>query len=151
MSAEIRCPRCGSTQITADKKGFSGGKAVAGAVLAGPIGVLAGTMGSNKVKITCLSCGNTFAPGQGKVAEPLSTMSAVDQQTMLYLKGGKKLQGIAFYQKRTGADFKTAQEHIEKLYRENNLSQAAKSNDSAMLIFVLLFTVVIGFMIWIFC
>ncbi len=63
---EIKCPKCGSNQLTANKKGFSGGKAVAGAVLTGGIGILAGTIGSNKVKITCLACGKTFKPGEDK-------------------------------------------------------------------------------------
>lgn len=64
MSSEIKCPKCGSSQITADKKGFSGKKAVAGAVLTGGIGLLAGTLGSNKVIITCLACGNQWKPGE---------------------------------------------------------------------------------------
>lgn len=63
MENQIRCPKCGSTQISANKKGFSGKKAVAGAVLTGGIGVLAGTIGSNKILITCLNCGNQFKPG----------------------------------------------------------------------------------------
>lgn len=67
---EVHCPQCGSTQITANKKGFSGGKAVAGVVLTGGIGLLAGTIGSNKVTITCLNCGNQFKPGQGKKSIP---------------------------------------------------------------------------------
>ena len=62
---QILCPKCGSDQVTANKKGFSGRKAVAGAVLTGGIGLLAGTLGSNKIKITCLSCGHQFKPGQG--------------------------------------------------------------------------------------
>jgi hypothetical protein len=61
---EIKCPKCGSTQLTTDKKGFSGKKAVAGAVLTGGIGLLAGTIGSNKIKITCLKCGTQFKPGE---------------------------------------------------------------------------------------
>ncbi len=61
--SEITCPKCGSNQITADKKGFSGGKAVAGAILTGGIGLLAGTIGSGKVVITCLNCGNQWKPG----------------------------------------------------------------------------------------
>ena len=61
----LLCPKCGSDQLTANKKGFSGKKAVAGAVLTGGVGLLAGTIGSNKVKITCLSCGNEFKPGEG--------------------------------------------------------------------------------------
>jgi hypothetical protein len=63
---EICCPKCGSNQITANKKGFSGQKAVAGAVLTGGIGLLAGTIGSNKILITCLNCGNQFKPGSAK-------------------------------------------------------------------------------------
>jgi hypothetical protein len=63
QSNEIKCPKCGSNQVTANKKGFSGRKAVAGAVLTGGIGLLAGTIGSNKIKITCLSCGHQFKPG----------------------------------------------------------------------------------------
>lgn len=63
--SEVLCPKCGSDQVTANKKGFSGKKAVVGAVLTGGVGLLAGTLGSNKVKITCLSCGHEFKPGQG--------------------------------------------------------------------------------------
>ena len=64
-SPEIKCPKCGSTQLTANKKGFSGKKAVGGALLTGGIGLLAGTIGSNKIKITCLACGHQFKPGEG--------------------------------------------------------------------------------------
>ena len=62
----ICCPKCGSNQLTSNKKGFSGGKAVAGLVLTGGVGLLAGTIGSNKVLITCLNCGNQFKPGTAK-------------------------------------------------------------------------------------
>lgn len=63
MSNEVSCPKCSSTSLSANKKGFSGKKAVAGAVLTGGLGLLAGTIGSNKIKITCLNCGYQFAPG----------------------------------------------------------------------------------------
>jgi len=59
VAGEIKCPKCGSTQITANKKGYSVGQAVAG-------GLLVGAIGSNKIKITCLKCGNVFNPGEGK-------------------------------------------------------------------------------------
>lgn len=65
-SANVQCPRCASEQFTTQKKGFSGKKAAAGAILVGPIGALAGTIGSNKIEITCLNCGHTFKPGHGK-------------------------------------------------------------------------------------
>lgn len=63
MEDQVKCPRCLSTQISADKKGFSGGQAFAGAMMTGGVGLLAGTIGSNRVKITCLKCGHTFNPG----------------------------------------------------------------------------------------
>ena len=61
---KIKCPNCKSTQITSHKKGFSGAKALGGAVLTGGIGILAGTIGSNKILLTCLSCGNKFNVGE---------------------------------------------------------------------------------------
>jgi len=70
MSTPIQCPKCKSTQITVDRKGFSGKKAVAGAILTGGIGLLAGTIGSNKIIITCLSCGHRFRPGEKQLPKP---------------------------------------------------------------------------------
>lgn len=67
MENQVKCPKCGSVQISANKKGFSGTKAVAGAVIAGPLGLVAGTHGSGRVNITCLNCGNVFKPGDRQV------------------------------------------------------------------------------------
>jgi DNA-directed RNA polymerase subunit RPC12/RpoP len=64
---EIRCPYCGSDQLYTDKKGYSLKKGIAGMVLTGGVGLLAGLFGSNKVIITCLSCGKKFNPGEGNV------------------------------------------------------------------------------------
>jgi len=64
----IKCPKCGSSQFLADKKGFSLGKAVAGDVLLGPVGLLGGMLGAKKVRLTCLKCGCTWKPGQTTVA-----------------------------------------------------------------------------------
>lgn len=59
---QIKCPNCGSAQIMGNKKGFSGGKAVGGALLLGPLGLLTGLHGSKKVVITCLNCGHKWEP-----------------------------------------------------------------------------------------
>ncbi|MCB9174680.1 MAG: hypothetical protein H6589_08740 [Flavobacteriales bacterium] len=61
----VLCPKCGSNQISANKKGYSGKKALGGTFLFGGIGLLGGTHGSNKIEITCLSCNNKFKPGEG--------------------------------------------------------------------------------------
>lgn len=58
----LHCPKCYSTNLHVDKKGFSGGKALAGAVVAGGIGILAGTIGSQDIDVTCLKCGHKFNP-----------------------------------------------------------------------------------------
>lgn len=61
---KIKCPKCQSDNIIGGKKGFSGANAVGGAILTGGIGILAGTIGSNKVELSCLSCGKKFKPGE---------------------------------------------------------------------------------------
>lgn len=80
MEEIITCPRCGSSQITANKKGFSGKKAVAGAILTGGIGILAGTLGSNKVILTCLACGHRFKPGEGRMKTIITSNESAYQQ-----------------------------------------------------------------------
>ncbi|MFA5424873.1 MAG: hypothetical protein WC374_13545 [Phycisphaerae bacterium] len=64
LDASIKCPRCGSEQITANKKGYGVGKAAAGVILTGGIGLLAGGIGSKKVIITCLNCGHGWKAGK---------------------------------------------------------------------------------------
>jgi len=51
------CPKCGSTSLSVNKKGYSFVKGV----LITPLG---GTIGMNKLKVTCLNCGHTFKPGR---------------------------------------------------------------------------------------
>lgn len=54
------CPRCGLGTLRAIGErtgGFSGGKALAGAFLAGPIGLAAGALGKKKVMYACTRCG----------------------------------------------------------------------------------------------
>lgn len=57
------CPRCGSTSITANTKGYGIGKGVIGAAVVGPLGLVAGNIGRHKVLVTCLNCGYRFKPG----------------------------------------------------------------------------------------
>ncbi len=58
----VYCPKCYSTDITANKKGFSLGKAAAGSLIAG--GVLLGAVGKNKIEVTCLKCGHKWKAGK---------------------------------------------------------------------------------------
>ncbi len=63
-AGEAYCPKCGSTSLTANKKGYGIGKGVIGAAVAGPIGLAAGNLGRQKVLVTCLNCGYQFEPGE---------------------------------------------------------------------------------------
>ena len=63
-SNSVKCPKCGSTQITANKKGFSLGKAAVGSAVVLPLGAVTGMIGKNKIYITCLKCGHSWKPGK---------------------------------------------------------------------------------------
>ena len=61
------CPKCGSTSLSANKKGFSVGKAAAGMFVTSQLaGAVAGGIGANKIRVTCLHCGYQFKPGAKK-------------------------------------------------------------------------------------
>ena len=66
MAAEgvAYCPRCYSTSLSSNKKGFGIGKAIIGAAAVGGIGLIAGNIGAKKVRITCMNCGHEFWAGR---------------------------------------------------------------------------------------
>ncbi len=88
MTSKVVCPKCSSDQLTANQKGYSAGKAVAGAVLTGGIGLIAGFHGSKDVIITCLACGNKFKAGEGKMIKEETKLSNnyVESKTSWYRK-----------------------------------------------------------------
>lgn len=61
MKPPKKCPMCGESKnwimVDTTKKGFSVGKAVAGAVLTGGIGIVAGALGKKKRTYACGNCG----------------------------------------------------------------------------------------------
>lgn len=147
---KIHCPKCSSTQLTTSKQGFSGKKAVAGAVLTGGIGLLAGTIGSNKIQITCLACGHTFKPGQGKtnqtetstIKEPskldklkeelderkelFSSKDRVDEAISKILKEGFVRGAVNHYSKTMNVSKEEATTYVEKFIVDNNLTDKVK-------------------------
>ena len=56
------CPKCGSTSLSANKKGFGIGKAILGATIIGKYGLTAGKLHAQKVVVTCLNCGHQWKP-----------------------------------------------------------------------------------------
>ena len=51
-----KCPNCNSKNIRITPKGFSVGKAAAGAVIAGPVGVAGGLHGRKDLELKCSNC-----------------------------------------------------------------------------------------------
>ncbi|HEY9699681.1 MAG TPA: hypothetical protein V6D10_20640 [Trichocoleus sp.] len=83
----IRCPRCKSTQIMAQKKGFSGGKAIAGAFLLGPAGLAGDFIGANNISLNCMKCAYRWDPNQPLPAiAPVPKVSSNPQSTKVQVK-----------------------------------------------------------------
>ena len=59
--APYKCPMCNKSdkwiKVDKSKKGFSVGKAAAGGLLLGPIGLLGGGLGKSMVTYCCGNCG----------------------------------------------------------------------------------------------
>ena len=78
FNSMVKCPRCGSTSISSNKKGYGVVKGGLGAVTAiglapftggaslavGAIGAGAGNIGRNKIICTCMNCGKKFKAGK---------------------------------------------------------------------------------------
>ena len=59
--APNKCPMCGEMEqgklVDTSKKGFSVGKAAAGGILLGPVGLVGGALGKKKKAYYCGKCG----------------------------------------------------------------------------------------------
>ncbi len=62
---QVRCPRCGSVQLAASKRGYSGCGGILGYLIFGWIGLLLGFLGHSNPRIVCLNCGNEFGQPSG--------------------------------------------------------------------------------------
>jgi hypothetical protein len=134
-TTEIRCPKCDSNQLTANKKGFSGGKALVGGVLTGGVGLLAGTIGSKNIIITCLACGKQFKPGEGKaITKPILSdnnlinessqtekYDETDYQIIHLIKAKGKLAATKYCKETKNLGLKVAKEYVDKIAFENGL------------------------------
>lgn len=58
----IRCPHCGSVQLTLRKRGFNVKRAMWGSLWFGENGFLSGFFGSNNDVIECERCGYSWEP-----------------------------------------------------------------------------------------
>lgn len=63
-AGQVYCPKCLSTSISANPKGFGWGRGAIGASVGLDVGLITGGIGSKKVICTCLKCGYQWKPGK---------------------------------------------------------------------------------------
>ncbi|RDC64374.1 hypothetical protein [Adhaeribacter pallidiroseus] len=113
MEEKVTCPKCNSDQIIANQKGFSSGKAVAGAVLTGGVGLLAGFHGSKDIIVSCLKCGNSWNPKELQEKERKQEDAEISQMK-------RKESTRAFLEKDNW------EKRIRKAYEANDIQKAEK-------------------------
>ena len=118
MENQVKCPKCGSEQISANKKGYSVGKAAAGVVLTGGIGLVAGAIGSGDIKITCLLCGHSWNPKTLKKQKDRNNLAMLQNSNAEFLIWKQE-----FYKIYDSGDFEKAKEHFLQKRVFNNVIQ----------------------------
>lgn len=110
------CPKCKSKDLHSEHKGFSGGKALAGVVLTGGVGLLAGTIGSRDVQITCLKCGNKFKAGDALVIKPkIESDNSLDEKLIEIIENENKLAAVKFYKESERVGIAEAKRYVDNL------------------------------------
>ncbi len=110
------CPKCDSKDLHSEQKGFNGGKAFAGAVLTGGIGILAGTIGSKDIQITCLKCGNRFNAGGAKIGSNRQrTEKDIETEVKKIIESGNVLQAVKYYNDKTNCGITEAKHKVDLL------------------------------------
>jgi endogenous inhibitor of DNA gyrase (YacG/DUF329 family) len=124
------CPKCLSKDLHVEQKGFSGGKALAGAVVTGGIGLLAGTIGSKDVQITCLKCGAKFKAGDARLFRKKLSDEKIDPEIKALIESGNILAATALYNKKTGAGIAESKRYVDSLRNKGNTAAFNTSNNS---------------------
>ena len=77
--SDIKCPFCSSRKLTSSRRGFSIIQAVAGELLFGPAGALAGAIDQDKITVKCENCGKSWEAGT--IAPPPANRQHTPQRT----------------------------------------------------------------------
>lgn len=115
------CPKCGSRELHAEHKGFSGGKALAGALVTGGIGLLAGTIGSRDTQITCLKCGNKFKAGEAKVVRNNPNVDVDEAEVLNIVNSQGKLSAVKWYKETYNLGLAEAKDAVDSICAKHNV------------------------------
>ncbi len=141
------CPKCGSRELHAEHKGFSGGKALAGAILTGGIGLLAGTIGSKDTQITCLKCGNKFKAGEAMVRKPnYDNVSEEEAMIIGIIQSQGKLSAIKWYKEKYNCGLREAKDAVDDIAAKHitDLTSASASGSGCSIIILIGISITLG-------
>lgn len=131
------CPKCHSKELHSEHKGFSGGKALAGAVLTGGIGLLAGTIGSKDVQITCLKCGKKFKAGKALIMSDKKENEINKELNHIITSQGNQA-AYRYYKEQTGTEFEEAIEYVNNYISSNKITSKNTGCAGIILLFIIL-------------
>jgi endogenous inhibitor of DNA gyrase (YacG/DUF329 family) len=135
------CPKCMSKELHAEQKGFSGGKALTGVLLTGGIGLLAGTIGSKNVQITCLKCGNKFKAGDAMVVNKES--EEIDNELKNIIESKGMLAAVKYYNDKTGLGIAKSKAFVDSYADKYHIVPNKTNNGGCagvLFLFLLVFT-----------
>ncbi|MBW6534706.1 MAG: zinc ribbon domain-containing protein [Mariniphaga sp.] len=140
----LACPKCLSKRLHIEKAGFSGKKAFAGALLTGGIGILAGTIGSKNLYITCLSCSNRFKAKDAYLLKVGKSAEALDKKIISEYEKHKSLMGaVKLYHDETKIPLVKSKEYVTNLLKRNNIEVVNSQLNSVVFIIVVIFVLFI--------
>jgi len=130
------CPKCGSRELHAEHKGFSGGKALVGAVAVGGIGLLAGTIGSRDTQITCLKCGNKFKAGEARIVRPNDSVTDEDAEIIDKINSQGKLSAVKWYKDTHNCGLKEAKDAVDSICVKHNVGGGASGTGCSVIVLI---------------
>lgn len=131
------CPRCHSKELHSEHQGFSGGKALAGAMLVGGIGLLAGTIGNKDVQITCLKCGRKFKAGKALIINDKKESEINNELNNIIINQGERA-ACKYYREQTGVNYEESVEYVCHYARFNNIKSKKKSYAGIIVIIMII-------------
>ena len=130
------CPNCGSRELHSEHKGFSGGKALAGAFITGGIGLLAGTIGSKDTQITCLKCGNKFKPGEAMI---FRISPDIDENKIVELvKSEGRLAAVKWYLDNCNRNLAEAKNVVDSIMVKHHIPLPPESSGMGCSVIILI-------------
>lgn len=141
------CPKCGSRELHAEHKGFSGGKALAGAIVTGGIGLLAGTIGSRDTQITCLKCGNKFKAGEARIVRPNENVSEEESQIIGIIQSQGKISAVKWYKDKYNCGLKEAKDFVDNIAVKHNVISGSGSGCSIIVLIGISITLGVMFLL----